>query len=450
MLPGSDASFAVAVVWLGVCVAAWLGARRWLGPWTLAHPALTVAAAASVARAVPALLLDRGLFFDVEAHWWIGTLVLAGRNVYTAPLALNRYPYPPLHGYVSALMVWLSGGDRMAFLIADKLIPAACGVALAVALWAAALRLGRAPGKALSIGVLYAVNPLPVLVTSYHGQFEEIPLLFIVLALLLLCGRGQTRGAAALSALLLGVAVAYKTWPLLFLPPLFLLARGAWRRLLYLPLTFVPLAVSIGLYGLAFGRAGMAAVVERLHDYKGSNGFCWGYVSALRHCWVQNQRVQPNAWVLPLNSALLLGALAIVLLLLLWRRRPLEGLVALPLAFYLFSPGWGPNYSVWVLPFALLLGVPLATRYTLLVLPVVALTYLDSLYAAYAYHSFSWAVLKPAEAALGLLGWGGVAVLLIRLYTARDRLTAVVENTITEGTARDHSTWGRRLPADPV
>ena len=441
MLPGSDASFAVAVVWLGVCLAAWLGARRGIGPWPLAHPALTIAAAATVARAVPALLLDRGLFFDVEAHWWIGVLTLAGRNVYTAPLALNRYPYPPLHGYVSALMVWLSGGNRMAFLMADKLIPAACGVGLAVALWAAALRLGRAPRQALLVGLLYAVNPLPVLVTSYHGQFEEIPLLFIVLALLLLSGR-QTRGAAALSALLLGVAVAYKTWPLLFLPPLFLLARGPWRRLLYLPLTLVPLGLSIGLYGLAFGRAGMGDVVERLRDYKGSNGFCWGYVSALRHCWVQSQSAQPNAWVLPLNSALLLAALGVVGVLLLWRRRPLEGLVALPLAFYLFSPGWGPNYSVWVLPFALLLGLPLAARYTLVVLPVVAVTYLDSLYAAYAYHAFSWAVLKPVEAALGLLGWCGVAVLLIRLYAARERLPATVQDA-----ARDGTPWDRRLPA---
>lgn len=416
MLQGSDATFGEAVVWLLACCAAWASARRWIGPWTLAHPRLTIAGAAAAARAIPALVLDRGLFFDIEAHWWVGALTLAGRNVYTSPLARNRYPYPPLHMYVSALMVWLSGHDRSIFLMLDKLIPASCGVALAVTVRAIALRLGMTHERALVIGLLYGLNPLPVMVTSYHGQVEEIPVLLIALAFLLVMGPRASFGGTVCSALLVGLAVGYKTWPLLFLPPLWVAARGPWRRLLYAPLALTPLAAGIGLFGLIWGRAGMHEAASRLLDYKGSNGFCWGYVSALHPCWVHSERLRPNLWVLSLNSKLLVAALAMVCLALLWRRRPLEGMVALPLVFYLFSPGWGPNYSIWVLPFALALSARLAAGYTIFMLPIVSLIYADSLYVAYGRDAFSWGVLKPAEAGLGLAAWIAIAAMVIWLH----------------------------------
>jgi len=498
----NDATLAAAVVWLLALILASLTVRRWAGPWMRAHPVLAVAGAAAVARAVPIVMLDRGLPFDIEAHWWIGSLALAGRDVYTDPLAQGRYPYPPLlHEYLSALLVWLSQGDRALFLALDKLAPALCGVAIAVAVRALARRLGRAPDESLRLGLLYAVNPLPVLVTAYHGQFEEIPILGIVLALLVLLpgaspsptvreegrtpwrarpsdarlgseglgshGAGgeasspspahRERGLGgegpwqfALSALLLGLAIAYKLWPALFLPPLLLTPRwGAGRtraRALlsrvavwacYGALALTPLVVSMGVYEAAFEHGNLlaqarqvltthGALSTRIKDdhmlyntltYKGSSGFCWGYVSVAGKCWdhVWLHAHHPNP-AGALNGRLLAVALLVVVLALLWRRRPLEGLVALPFAFYLFSPGWGPNYMIWALPFVLLLSAPLAARYTAVVTPLVALTYLDSLYAAFNHDNFSWTVLKPIEGALGLLTWAGVAALLVQVY----------------------------------
>jgi hypothetical protein len=421
VLLANDSTFGEAMVWLIACSIAWFGLRRLLGPWVLAHPRLAIAAAAAVTRAVPAFFLDRGLFFDIEAHWWVGSVALAGQDVYSSPLTQGRYPYPPLHMYLSALMVWLADHDRMRFLLADKLIPAAFGVALSVVIYQTARRLKLSHAQALVLGLLYALNPLPMMVTSYHGQFEEIPVFFIALAFMLLVGEHRSWGAVVLSALCLGMGVAYKTWPLLFLPPLVLMAPGLARRALYVVLTLAPIAVSIAGYGLIFGSVGRHEAINRILDYKGSNGFCWGYVSAVYSCWVHPERARPNIWVLSLNSKLLIGAMVVVCLLLLWRRRPLEGMVALPLAFYLFSPGWGPNYSIWVLPFAILLSARLATAYTVLMLPVVSLIYLDSLYAAYGYTHFSWDVLKPLEGAIGLLAWGGIIVLLGWLYLGRHR-----------------------------
>jgi len=383
------------------------------------HPVVALAAFAAAARALPSFLLDRGLPFDVAAHFWIGLLTLAGRNPYTDPLAQGRYPYPPLHAVLSAALVTLSGGDRALFLVLDKLAPALGGVLLSVVLYAAARRLGQSPSRALRAGLLYALNPLPVLVTAYHGQFEELPLAGIGLAVLLLSARpgARVRGVAVVgSGLAVGLAVAYKTWPLLFVPGLLAMVEGTRRRLLYPLAVLAPLAVSIALFALAFGRGGVGQVLARLREYEGSNGFCWGYVALVRECWVHPLKKRPNLWVLTFNKDLLYLCIGLLVLLLLLRRRPLETLVAVPLAFVLFTPGWGPNYSIWMLPFALLYSPRLAVRYTVVVLPVVALTYLDSLYAAYPHVAFSWNVLKPLEAGLGLIGWGGTAWLFASLY----------------------------------
>lgn len=422
MQPGSDATFAAALAWLCILVTVWFRLPTRPPSWVRNHPGATIALAAAIARLVPALTLDRGLPFDIEAHWIIGSLALDGQNVYTAPLAAGRYPYPPvLHESLSAFLVWLAQGSSALFLVLDKVAPALCGVAIAVAMWATARRLGQSSEIALLAGLLYALNPLPVLVTSYHGQFEEIPLLFIVLAILALV-REPTRSVSSsnwtviVSALLLGVAIAYKSWPVLFLPPLLLLVPRRKWYLPYISLALVPLAITLTGYRLAFGLSGLREAVKAIISYSGSDGFCWGYVSILRECWTHPPDQRPNLWVAHLNQPLLIAALGATTLLLLLRQRPLEGLVTLPLAFYLFAPGWGPNYSIWVIPGALLLSPTLANRYTLLVLPSVALTYLDSLYAAFSHDTFSWTVLKPIEAGLGLLAWIGIFVMLVLLY----------------------------------
>jgi len=461
MRPGSDATIWVAVGWLLLLLLAWFALPRRLpeaARWPRAHPALTVALAAALARLVPTFALDRGLFYDVDAHWFIGSIVLSGRNVYVAPLAQGRYPYPPLlHEYLSALLVWLARGDRAAFLALDKLAPDLCGVGVAVVVWAMARRLGRGDTVALSAGLLYALNPVPVLVTAYHGQFEEIPLLFIGLAALLLVGLPAARhpraGTVILSGLLLGIGIAYKIWPVLFLPPLALLASG-WgakgtsgapgrvgagvRRVetwaLYGACCLVPLGMTLGGYGLLFGREGVRQAIKGVTGYVGANNFCWGYVGVLRSCWAHPAWSRPNQWVLGLNKELLVAGLLLAGALLLVRRRPLEGLVTLPLVFLLFSPGWGPDYSVWVLPVALAIYPAVGRWYTALVLPVVAVTYLDSLYASYAHVDFSWSVLKPIEAGLGLLGWVGVVALLAGVYVLPSRAGAaeILDDSVVE------------------
>ncbi len=90
--------------------------------------------------------------------------------------------------------------------------------------------------------------------------------------------------------------------------------------------------------------------------------------------------MRPNEWFLVASGKALPVALGIAVVVVAVRRRPLQGMVGLPLTLYLCTPNWGPNYSIWVLPFAALLSARLLIGYTLAALPVIALTYIDLLY----------------------------------------------------------------------
>lgn len=425
-------SLAFAIAWIIACALAWFASGRLRSPQRV-PPVLVVMITAAVTRVVPALALDRGLMFDVDAHWRVGLVALAGADVYAAPLTQGRFPYPPLPLLLDALMVRAAGHDYARFLVVDKLVPAACGVALSAVVWALARRAGGAPSRAMAVGLLYALNPLPILVTAYHGQVEEIPLLGVALALLLLGGSApvRSRQRVVASALALGLAIAYKTWPLLFLAPLALLVRapngvrvvGGWRADLprgaaYIVMATAPLAATILGYGLIVGPnlQGAREALSAMASYRGPAAFCWGYLGIVDRCWAAYPSL--TTWAHTLSTGLL--PVALLMAVVATRRRPLLGLATLPLVFYLLTPGWGPNYSIWALPFLALRSARLARWYTIGVLPAVAATYLDVLYA-YPDPTFPGrTLLRPIEAALGVVAWVTVAATLVALQRANN------------------------------
>ena len=74
----------------------------------------------------------------------------------------------------------------------------------------AAGRAGRAPPAAAWI---YAAHPVAVLVTGFHGQFDSIALLFVLLSVAALESGHRDR-----SALWLAAGIATKSFPVLLVP----------------------------------------------------------------------------------------------------------------------------------------------------------------------------------------------------------------------------------------
>jgi len=173
------------------------------------------------------------------------------------------YPYPPPWAAVEATAGWAARRAILPFALGVKL-PVIGADLLVVAVLAAMAARGRASPLA---SWLYALHPVSVLVGSVHGQFDAIPLLFVLVAV-----EALARGRRDASALALAAAIATKSFPVLLLP-LLALDRGAGvrRALRYAALALAPGALLL----LPFAIADAPALARELFGYSGIADFGW-------------------------------------------------------------------------------------------------------------------------------------------------------------------------------
>ena len=169
--------------------------RRW------SVPVLTAAAVTVGTRLLMMGLSNGHTPRDMAAYFQTaGKLVAAGRDPLTQQPRF-QWNFLPLMPYVFAVEQHLG----LTWELAGKVAPIAADVAITLLL--GRLALGPDAGR---VPLLYALCPVPILVTGLHGQVETVSLAF-GLGGLLLARRQRTVG----SGVLLGLAVATKTWPVL-------------------------------------------------------------------------------------------------------------------------------------------------------------------------------------------------------------------------------------------
>ncbi|HSD27148.1 MAG TPA: hypothetical protein VLL75_07565 [Vicinamibacteria bacterium] len=211
-------------------------------------------------RLVAVLATDR-VVADVARYQRVARHLL---DVSWNPYEAKRlYPYPPPWAVAEAGAEWLARRGAGSFPVIVKL-PVLAADLLLVALLAAAARAGRASPLA---PWLYAVHPVSVLVGAAHGQFDAVPLLFLLLAV-----EEVARGRRDASALALAAAIATKSFPVLALPFLALDGRASWRSAArYAALALVPGALLL----LPFALADPGALARELFAYGGIADFGW-------------------------------------------------------------------------------------------------------------------------------------------------------------------------------
>lgn len=375
----------------GLLLLSWarLGARLLArlpsGPLQLALLAAGVRLLVALLLRLPANALVQ---FDLDSYHLVARLLLHSRDVYTS----GRYPYLPLQLYPLAAAEWLHLRAQLPFLPLVKLplILADAGTTALVA--DAALRRGRGSVESARAGLLLALNPLSIAVTSLHGQFDAVPIFFAVAAWALLdrtadggaeaaresdasrLANASNRRALA-AGMLLGLGIAAKSWPALLLPALLPQACGRRQQGLMLLGAGVGPALSLGVYTWIVGAQLWRPLLPAL-TYRGYSGV-WGFGLAahkLARVWPALLPVVSNIdrFGGPADVALALTAAAIG-----WRLRDSAGrcLIVLLVALAAAS-GWGFHWLVWPLPFAALVAERPARLYTVLGTVQYALIYL--------------------------------------------------------------------------
>jgi hypothetical protein len=303
-------------------------------------------------RAIPAIVFNHGADYDIASYSTIGQLVLAGRDIYADPAALGHYPYLPGQMWLSALALVLSRHLAVPFVVLAKIPAVLADTAIVPCITGGLLRRGVAPTRALACGLVYAVNPVSIMISAYHGQFDALPLLGCMIAWALLGTRdeaGVGRPAIVGAGVALGVAILTKTWPVLLLP-VYVLALRAWSSRLLLGLVALVVPVTATISYAFLHHASLRAIAHLVLTY-GSIGDWWGLglvlgVARAAHLIsaLQDRRLSQ------LFELLVLAAVGAYL----WHTRTRDiahNCVMVLLIFFVISAGMSLQYLTWIVPF---------------------------------------------------------------------------------------------------
>jgi len=266
--------------------------------------------------------------FDVGQYERVAGLVRAGGNPYPGDISYN---YSPLWAYVVAGLERASDAWSIPFaaLVGGLLVAVDAATAWMLYLLGGRGRMGAAAA------VLFFANPVSVIASGHYFQFDNVAILFLVVALYAASSE-PPRGWIAAGALSVSLLVKHIA---AFFPPLFV-ARGPGRHRIPLAAGVLPYAV-FALSFVPFWRS-WPGIRKQVFEYRGGTeeygvGLLRGFVPA---------------W---LPTALFLVAVAAAVFA--FRRWPLPraGLM-LFLVMLLFTPGICEYYFVWPIALGSLYG----------------------------------------------------------------------------------------------
>lgn len=338
---------------------------RW--PGTSAGGRALVWAALGVASAVKLYLalttagtLDAASFADhlskIEQYGGLGAYHV--RGVFD-----NPFNSPPFMIHALRALGWLSRATPLPFAFWLRL-PCVAADAVSLALgWRLLARLQ--PGRDLTRPLLcVALSPVAVILSGFHGNTDPLMICLVVCAVWLVERGGRGRLAGLWAGAVFGLALSVKVAPLVYAPA-FLCYLPTWPRRLKFG------AAAAGLW-LALASPYVwqepLTVARAVFGYGSLYGY-WGWTYWLAH-WqaatltyahAPHDVTGPHATYAAVGKWLLLGA---VWALAYWlnrggRRVPLFLQCGLVTALFLaLTPGFGPQYLAWLVPWlgALALG----------------------------------------------------------------------------------------------
>jgi hypothetical protein len=324
--------------------------------WLLRHDQITLpawplaVAVGAVVRFIPALLLPRGAAYEIHVFQQAARAFRAGENVYTSTIA---HPYPPLQLYWMAAATWLNDTAGLNFVFWLKSINILFDTAIIVLIYLAiAQQLPAA--KARWASWVYAFNPITILVCAYQGQFDAVPLFFLLTAWLCFQNKMRRSWLLSLSAVALGIAIWSKIWPVIFLPIIWLRLAGWRARGHYTLLTGLMPLVLLLLYEYLF--PGSALTIVRRALGAGAISGWWGY-SAVVNVVLQFTGQGQALFQFISQWGKYAGPVAGLLVIITTRRQPaLYALLLAILTMFAVVPNLGLQGLSWVIPIALIWG----------------------------------------------------------------------------------------------
>lgn len=313
---------------------------------TIKHPVILLLVITLLVRIIPAFILQPGSNYDIDSFYLVAENVRDFTDVYTAEDTVSRHPYLPLQLYWIGFASWLADKTGFAFTSLVRLAPIVADIFIVLLLYKLIEK--KQITHPVRGSLLFALNPISVYVSAYHGQFDSIPLLFLLMSLFY-AGTSTYK-----SGFWLGLGIWNKSWPVFGFPIILNTFKGFKKKILFgLAMVVLPL-VGVIIYLLVF-NADFFTTISKALGYNHGIGV-WGYTYFVK---MLGSAVLPdvNIWnVLNFSRVVTIAILGLVWFLVARKQPPIAGVLTILLAFFVFTHAFAIQYLVWLIPFGILMG----------------------------------------------------------------------------------------------
>ncbi len=311
--------------------------------------------------------------FDIALYRQQAVPVLANINPYlynTSESLTNighPYVYLPFSIFYAPLCWKLSVWLQAPFHVVTRIFPIFFDLAI---YWAIFLFLRYVKQKNIKLALtLYALCPIAILISSFHGNVMSGPVLFMFLSFFffernLQLESKDSASVLRLSAIFLGCAIAWRSYPVVILPFFLIHCRSMKERFWFLIFMSLPVIATT----LPIFIADPSPLIKSL-NYAGIKGVVgWPVLFEVSERLFGASVVKAVPKSLASISGYLLFLTFYVFLIFdsLRNKNLLRSLVLAFLGLYLFSPSIAPQYLFWVLPFLIVYSFRWALVYVLI------------------------------------------------------------------------------------
>lgn len=260
------------------------------------------------------------------------------------------YNYSPIWFWVISLMSWIARGLSLPFTFVIKWPLVLADLAVLWLFTRACPRMGYSPRKTLAVCAAFFLNPVSILLSGIHGQFDILSLFFILLGWFSY-EFIKRESAGSLAGLTLGVAV--KHFNLLMIPLFAFAQKKPVRKAFYF---IVPPMVFCALLAPYFVTSA-PYVLKNVFGHHLSSGY-WGWSGVICRGTLlltgRDLTVEPWFVIIDRFNPMLYISMMVAGYFLIKKFDLLDAIIVQFLIFYSFTTQIGPQYSLWIIPFAAL------------------------------------------------------------------------------------------------
>lgn len=267
----------------------------------------------------------------------------------------NHTPFVPLSAY---FIYKLSQMTKIPFDMLFQLPSIISTFAIGLLLFSFMRYKKKKDNEIYKILALYLYNPMTLMISGYHGIFDNFSIVFLVIYYIYL---EKNSTVNPLSHLVYGISIVVKQVTIFPLVYFLIKQKKFLQKVIFVLFSTVPFLLLVFYFGnFSFGDAIKGVLTgsgqKSIFSYSGV-WHLWSYSRVEAHLTTSIFKLPKIHGFFMKVYPLMVVLMFFIMLIYFYRNKNigyLDGIILSYLFFYVMSPGFGVQYLIWILPFAVL------------------------------------------------------------------------------------------------